>query len=159
MHRLLRQPHVHTDYKSKWITNAENILVKCGMRNIWLSLESVSRDWLKHSVEHKLQDLDMQKWRNEVERNHSCTNYKLYKSDVGLERYILVLDPLLINSLCKYRCGNHNLPTSSGHYLTVPIPRICNLCDLLVACLVNCFILYQCTVFYMLVTPIISLSR
>ena len=130
MYRLLRQLHDHTDYKSKWITKVENILVKCGMRNIWLSPQSVSRDWLKRSVERKLQDLDMQKWRSEVERNRLCTNYKLYKNVVGLERYILVLDPLLRNSLCKYRCGNHNLPISSGRYLTVPTPRICNLCDL-----------------------------
>ena len=68
MYRLLRQLNGHTDYKSKWITKVENILVKCGMRNIWLSPESVSRDWLKRSIECKVQDLDIEKWRSEVER-------------------------------------------------------------------------------------------
>ena len=104
MYRLLRQLHDHTDYKSKWIIKVENILVKCGMPNIWLSPESVTRVWLKRSPERKLQDLDMQNWRSEVERNRLCTNYKMYKNDVGLERYILVLDALLRNFLCKYRC-------------------------------------------------------
>ena len=65
--------------------------------NIWLYPESVIRDWLKRSIEGKLHNLDMQKCRSEFERNRWCTNYKLYKNDVVLERYRLFLDPLLRN--------------------------------------------------------------
>ena len=42
---------------------------------------------------------------------------------------LLLLSPTERIHLCRFRCGNHKLPISVGHYLQWDAPKPCPLCD------------------------------
>ena len=59
-----------------------------------------------------------------------CTNYRMYKSEFGLEKYFTILRPDLMYNMCKFRCGSHKLPIEMGRFLSIDrSERICDLCN------------------------------
>ena len=86
----------------------KDILDKCGMSNIWFD-ENLSLDvnWVKYSIGLRLDDIAMQDWSAEVQRNCLCTNYGIFKTvhGHGFEKYLVKLDFADRINLCKFRCG------------------------------------------------------
>jgi hypothetical protein len=70
-----------------------------------------------------------QSWKAEVARNRLCTNYRIFKQDMGFEDYLTKLDDVHRINLCKFRCGSHRLPIRDSRYLNDNEPKLCTLCN------------------------------
>ena len=62
--------------------------------------------------------------------NSHCESYQMFKDNLRYEPYITVFNTRQRITLCKFRCGDTNIPIVSGRYKTVNrSERTCNLCD------------------------------
>ena len=72
----------------------------------------------------------IQEWNAEVFNKSSCLNYRIFKSELQLENYLITLTNRDRINLCKFRCGNSKLPIVTGRYQGIERDdRICSLCD------------------------------
>ena len=63
-----------------------------------------------------------------MESGH-CLNYRIFKKELCLEKYLLNLNPKSAATLCRFRCGNHSLPNVTGRHSGIDIVnRKCTLC-------------------------------
>ncbi len=129
IYKLLLKLHEKQDFKSKWIVKIKSILDKSGLSNMWDQQTIVNKEWLKQCVDRRLKDMDIQNWNSEVNRNRLCTNYKIFKNEVGFEKYLVKLDTIDRINLCKFRCGNHRLPAAAERYLPMHVNKPCTLCE------------------------------
>ena len=127
--RLMKSLHDTGDFKSKWILKIKSIIDGCGLTNMWHDHSIVNIKWLKHNLELKLKDINIQTWHSEIHANRLCSNYRIFKNEVGFEKYLTYLSPTDRINLCKFRCGNHKLPISVGRYLPGNAQRLCHLCN------------------------------
>ena len=130
MYRLLRKMYETGAFSSKWICKIKSALDECGMSNIWQSSSDTNKTWFKNCVNLKICDMEQQLMLEEINRNRLCANYRILKTDVKFEKYLTKLDDYDRMTLCKFRCGNHNLPISDRRYLPFQNPKLCNLCQL-----------------------------
>ncbi len=133
MYKLLKQLHdrnnVNETYKPKWICKVKSILDSCGFSNMWHD-HNINSKWLLKSIELRLKDIELQNWKSEVDRNRLCRVYRLFKTEVCIEQYLLKLDIADRINLCKFRCGNHKLPISECRYQeNVSDMKRCTHCD------------------------------
>ena len=52
-----------------WYKHVKDILIKCGLINIWNNHFSPNPNWLKLSVKQKLKDLFVNSWFSDIENN------------------------------------------------------------------------------------------
>ena len=91
---------------------------------------TVNPKWLKGVLHKRLVDINRQKWHNEMNVNSHCESYQMFKDSLRCEPYITLLNTRQRITLCKFRCGNTNIPIVSGRYQTVNrSERTYNLCD------------------------------
>ena len=128
--KLLRKLYDKGDFESRWIKHIKHILDRCGMSNIWTVDVPLNIDWVKLSLNLRLADMYKQNWNDEVNRNRLCINYRIFKSVVGFEKYLVQLDVKDRITLSRFRCGNHKLPIANGRYLPEQELQICSLCSL-----------------------------
>ena len=129
IYRLLRGMMENGTYQSKWLNSIEATLNECGNPNIWSDENVASCEWVKLSLGLKLSDIFKQKWHDEVSENRLGTNYRIFKHEHKMEKYLTLLDRGHRINLTKFRCGNHKLPVNSGRFQGRPrCERICNLC-------------------------------
>jgi hypothetical protein len=79
----------------------------------------------------RLEDQFKQEWGTQVATSASCYNYNIFKTEFGIEQYLLIdLPPQHRNILCKFRTTNHKLAVELGRYTNVlRSRRFCNICD------------------------------
>ena len=115
-------------YEPKWVKNVKNIIDKCGFTNMWNNV--INPKWLKCALHLKLEDISKQEWISEVNSNSKCINYRIFKNELGFEKYLTLLNGKKRIMLSKFRCGNHKLPVTTGRYVGIPRnERKCNLCN------------------------------
>ena len=117
---------------SPWLTFIKSILNTTGFSGCW-ETQSIpgSRDWFLHVMKQRLLDQFIQKWRGELNASSKCLNYRLFKFDFTLEKYLLILSKNLRIQFTKFRCRNHRLPIEAGtHESVLRDTRVCNLCDM-----------------------------
>ena len=118
--------------ETKWLTYVKGILDNCGFSNMWESntLKKCNIKWLQTALHLKLDDIAKQEWLSEVSTNSLCLNYRIFKTECCLSNYILTLDTPDRITLCKFRCGNHRLPITTGRYTGINREdRTCPLCN------------------------------
>ena len=116
-------------YQSKWLNSIKAALNECGNPNLWSDENVVNCEWVKLSLGLKLNDIFKQKWHDEVSEKRLCTNYRIFKHEHKMEKYLTLLDRDHRINLTKFRCGNHKLPVNSGRFQGRPRHEcICNLC-------------------------------
>ena len=91
MFRLLKKLHDQGSYLSKWTSKIKNILIKCGMPQMWNDYDNFNKKWIANSVNLRLSDISKQEWLHEVNTNRMCENYKYFKSDLVFEQLLLIL--------------------------------------------------------------------
>jgi len=112
-----------------WCQKIKEILYMCGFYEIWDNDILVNPEWIAASVKQKLRDLYLLEWRQLVNNSSKCYLYRVFKNDIILERYLLILNWNLRKHLCKLRTVNHKLPIETGRYKNVPRQdRHCTLC-------------------------------
>ena len=90
-------------------------------------------NYVLKSVELRLQDQFVQKWREELDSHTTCNLYKEYKVMFEMEKYLTCLSGKNIRALVKLRANNNRLPIITARYQqgnTVHPNRLCKLCTL-----------------------------
>ena len=131
IYRLTRSLHDKGIYQSPWLVKIKSILDNVGLSYLWnYDLSLVNQSWLKSNLDMKLSDIFIQNWNEVVDKNSHCTNYRIFKTSLQIEKYITTLDLNDRISLCKFRCGNYKLPIITGRYDGTPKEdRLCPLCN------------------------------
>ena len=88
-----------------------------------------------------------QNWLSDIFDSNKCINYRIFKTELHCEKYLLSLPTKLYSSLLKFRVSNHKLPIERGRHLNIDRNmRKCNLCDMNVICdELHC--IFECTAF------------
>lgn len=123
---------LNTNYSSEWTNKIRYTLNHCGFSNIWLAQENHSHTWLKCSIDRRLLDIDIQNWSNDVNTNSTCYNYRIFKTTLNFERYLLQLSYKDRLILTRFRCGNTKLPSNKKKFLQDHVDdenNMCNLCQ------------------------------
>ena len=127
VYTAIKSSHDRTDisFQSKWIGNMTRIPCENGLNFVWMQQESVDCKWLKNVLPSRISDINIQNWHNEMAVNSHCVSYQLFKDNLRLEPY----NYNVIDTMCKFRCGNSNIPYISGRFQKIRTERLCNLCD------------------------------
>ncbi|KAJ8039258.1 hypothetical protein HOLleu_16914 [Holothuria leucospilota] len=129
IYKLLRALHDKGIYSSPWILKIKNILDSSGMSYIWNDPYDINIPWVKKTLNLRLSDMYEQNWLSEVYENSQCKNYRIFKSRLVLEKYLLSLSNRDRLSLCSFRCGNTKIPAIAGRFLNIDLnDRLCELC-------------------------------
>lgn len=135
LYNLLRTLHEKGIYSSGWIIKVKSILDYSGMSYVWNFATNnnetlIDINWLKNSLNRRLSDMYEQDWLSEVFNNSQCKNYRIFKTKLELERYLVCLPIKDCINLCKFRCANHKLPVVTGRFLNITFnERICHYCS------------------------------
>ena len=120
-----------TEYTSRWLTHIQTSLRSSGLGYLATAdLSMFAQSEMKHKVKTRLTDIEIQSWHDEMYNSRHCVNYRMFKSELRLENYLIKLNSRKLISLCKFRCGNHKLPSTAGRFLGIPrAERLCTLCE------------------------------
>lgn len=132
MYRLLYSLDATGTYSSPWLVNIKNILNNTGLSYMWLN-QNINGDIesLKQELRTRLHDQYRQSWSAEVFASGKCLNYRIFKTELKFEMYLLQLPPPLCHIVTKFRCRNHKLPIEIGCHNNIDRNlRLCNRCDL-----------------------------
>lgn len=114
----------------KWITSIKNILISVGRLDLFYHNVINNPKATKLNISRTLKDLNIQIWNSDLLDSSKSRNYHIFKDDVRLENYLLVLPSKIYLPLIKFRTANHKLPIERGRWENVPHEdRKCNLCD------------------------------
>ncbi|XP_070182616.1 uncharacterized protein [Littorina saxatilis] len=124
----LKLYHVQ-NVKLPWLSHVNTMLNKLGLSYLWTT-QSLAVSGFKNVVKQRLRDQFLQEWNTDVNANSLCFNYRIYKKDFCLERYLLCLPRKLQVKLAKFRTSNHKLPIHQHRFFNVPRnERLCDMCD------------------------------
>ena len=115
----------------KWFSAVKNILDNCGLSYVWLdqNIDQNMANFIYSSVKQCLKDQFIQKWYESVYDCSKCINYRIFKQEFGLEKYLYMLPDKYWVSLVKLRLSNSKLPIEVGRYTHLERhERFCNLC-------------------------------
>ena len=131
VYKLLYSLHCQDINVGKWLLNVKQILDHSGLSHIWISqCKDVSSEWLKSTLKRRLSDQFVQTWSADVFSKSKCCNYRMFKSEFGLENYLLRLPAKWRKLFTKFRCRNSKLPIVSGIFVNTPKEeRLCTLCN------------------------------
>ena len=128
-YKLLRNVRIDNKYNA-WIRKVNNILDNTGFRYIWLN-ETCSKHWIKNTLVPRINDINNQELLSRIHNSPKCLNYRLFKTDIYLEPYLLHLPLKLSIPFCKFRLSDHTLPIEAGRHVNIDRQnRICKLCNI-----------------------------
>ena len=92
--------------------------------------ENLDRRHVKAVLRDRVSAIECQDWHSAVTGSGACSTYKRFKSHLRFEKYLTIMSQREATALCRYRCGNHKLPITTGRYNKVEkIERVCPLCN------------------------------
>lgn len=107
------------------------ILNSVGLTYVWLENSVNNADWLCKEVEKRLQFQFVQKWNSDVYSSSKCINYRIFKTEFALEKYITECQPNVYIPFARIRTTNNRLPIEKGRWENiVRSNRYCTLCNL-----------------------------
>ena len=96
-------------YVNSWLMNV-------GLSYVWNSQQCANSKWIVASVKTTLYDHFLQKWNSDINMSSKGTNYKSFKTQLRLEKYMITLLPKHYIPIIKIRTSNHHLPIESGRW-------------------------------------------
>ena len=116
-------------FHSKWLESIKSILENTGLSYIWLNQYVPNTKYLIKIVKQRLKDQFFQSWHSSVQISSKCINYRLYKHELPLEKYVLSLPVNLRISISRFRTTNNRLPIETGRWDNIERnERNCQLC-------------------------------
>ena len=118
---------------SPWLKKVKEILESCNMINIWQNPKSFKPNQLRKTLTKQLTNKYKLTWLSEMEAMSSCITYKTFKSELKLERYLMLPDCVDRINISKFRCRNSKIPVVTLGYRDRRIPyedRICPSCNM-----------------------------
>ena len=115
---------------SNWLRYVEDILNNAGFANVWLSQShGFKSEWVLKALKLRLADIFKQDWKATIWSNRLCSNYRMFKGLLELEKYLLFLNSKDATTLCKFRCRSHSLPVNNNRFDSdMSQDDICTLC-------------------------------
>ena len=111
------------------INYIKSIFDETGYSEIWNNQEYVNPEFKKNVVRQRLHDQFIQKWFSDVSNSSRGEYYSKFKTEFELEDYLLRLNPVNRNYICKLRTCNLKFPIETGRWAGIPRnERLCNLC-------------------------------
>lgn len=130
MYKMLLYLHRNNLHSSRWISCIESILQNVGLNYIWIDNYVNNVDWLCKQVKERLECQFIQNWQTNVFDSSKCINYRIFKTDFMLEKYITKLQPSLYIPIARYRTTNNRLPIEKGRWENIDRNRrFCQLCN------------------------------
>lgn len=118
MFRLLKDKYDKDVFKSRWISKVKEILNNCVFSHVWPNIEVIDVDWLRNTINQRINDNYKQNWYGEIKGNRLCSNYCYLKFENVMEDYLVSNFNYYDRTLfAKFHCGNHRLPITEGHLL------------------------------------------
>ena len=117
-------------YESKWILYIKDSMIDCGFPGVWNAQHIPnSFECFKEVIKRRLEDQFIQKWSEELFNSGKCTNYRIFKTNFILEKYLLLTAPNIRKSITRFRCRNSKLPIVLGSFCGISRDRrTCTLC-------------------------------
>ena len=132
MLRLCRNMYDSTDYKMSWLKGVHSLLNDLGLTYIWLNPRenNYSIEYFKSIVKERLRDQFLQRWREELNTNALCLNYRLFKQSFACEDYLITLPQRYRTIFLRFRTCNHRLPIQRLRQFGIDRNlRVCTLCN------------------------------
>ena len=122
---------INKHYNSPWWKHIQNILNSCGLSYVLDEIDWLCAKDVLVELKTRLADQYFQKWTAEVGTARKMRLYKMFKTELCMEKY-LYLPPHLRTALTKLRASCHQLQIERGRYQCPPIPaheRFCQFCQ------------------------------
>ena len=130
LYRTMYNLHEKGILHCQWIAKIKSILNNIGCSHYWYMQNVPNFNLFKQKIKSVLFDQYLQTWNSSINESAKCLNYRIYKTDLKLENYLLCLPKNLSIELCRFRCLNSNLPIEKGRYFGIEREnRLCSLCD------------------------------
>ena len=102
--------------QSDWISMVKKTLTTAGFSNLWTNeMDGFDSRYIKSALKLRLND------NAKMFGNAKCTNYRMFKSELNIDSYLLNVNYTDRVALCKFCCRNHSLPVTNN---IKGIPRI-----------------------------------
>ena len=110
----------------KWLHCIRSILCNCGLSGIWENHTFPNQKWLSSAIKRKLIDIYLGEWYQDVQ---SDENYRLFKTSLQFEPYLLKLTIKHVKCILSFRTRNHKLAVEIGRWKKIDHhKRKCSLC-------------------------------
>ena len=130
LYRTMYNLHEKGIVHCEWVAKIKSILDNIGCTEYWIMQSIPNLNYFKSKVKSSLYDQYLQNWSSNVYNSSKCLNYRIYKTELKLEKYLLCLPTNLAIALCKFRCLNSNLPVEKGRFYGIErANRLCTLCN------------------------------
>ncbi|XP_074647723.1 uncharacterized protein LOC141903501 [Tubulanus polymorphus] len=130
LYRISLNLYVREKHKSPWLLYIKKIFDDIGLSYIWLQQYTENYKTLSKYVKQVLRDQHVQEMLQKVNDDQQYVNFKLYKNDVRLEKYITQLDGSLVHSLFEFRIGSYLLPVNNRSNAHIDrSERLCPACN------------------------------
>ncbi len=135
LYKVLYMYHQEGLYTSSWINSIMRILNESGIGNIWQNQMFPNKSWLSKFIKQRACDQFLQGWLQTVHESSKCKNYRIFKTELCFEKYLVELPYKFRKCMLQLRTANHKLPVERGRYTNVPLQdRHCELCDVNAIC-------------------------
>jgi hypothetical protein len=131
--RICYENMLNSTINFKWLQHIKDILNNTGYTYIWENQNNINLKNVGILIKRKLLDQFLQNWSNQLTNSSKGLNYRLFKTELNLEHYLINLPKNLRSSLFYFRTGNHRLPIEAGRWRQSFVPyeeRKCRHCQL-----------------------------
>jgi hypothetical protein len=131
IYRLLFKLFISGNRDIPWMNYIKSIFDETGFSNIWDGQKYINPEFLKVTIKQRLQNQYIQKWFSDIDNSSRGEYYSKFKTELKLENYLLRLNAVHRNYICKLRTSNMKFPIETGRLMGIPRDeRLCNLCNL-----------------------------
>ena len=117
-------------YQHKWIHQIKSILESVGRNDLWVANAVLNPNAVKQSIFRTLLDQSIQEWYSKLESSSKGKNYRLYKTGIVIEKYLINFPINIYLPILKFRTTNHRLSVELGRWVRKPYEeRRCLKCN------------------------------
>ena len=126
---MLQLYHPAGRYDFPWFRKIKEILTSCNFSNLWQDQSQYStKQFLKSTIFDSLDNLEQEKWLENINSNQFCFNYRIFKQNLAFENYLITLPFYYRLIFSKFRCKNNKLPVNKNRFDKNVLDRNCSLC-------------------------------
>ena len=117
MLKISSNDQLGNEFPCQWIYFLKATFENAGHGNIWIDQgRRLSLNQILRVMKAKISDINLQNWRAKSWENRICTNYRIFKDDLEMEKYFELLDHKDAVILSRFRCRSHNLPVNKSRF-------------------------------------------
>ena len=128
IYNLMFKLHNSEAYHFKWFEKIKQLLDSCNFGHLWLE-QTGNKGQFKRNIFAALDNLEQQKWLNEVNTSNFCHTYRIFKQELNLEPYLIKLPFQHRINLTKFRCKNNKLPINKFRFDNTNVDKSCQICS------------------------------